>query len=335
MDIIVTADNPAPPGGVVTTLRAVDGMTLRVARWHPDGDALGTVLVCVGRAEFIEKYFETVGELLERRLAVVVFDWRGQGLSGRELDNSRKGHIDDFSLYERDLDAIAEQVLDPFCRRPWFALGHSMGAAILLAQARADRSPFERLALIGPLIDVYGLKFPRAARLLAETLDTIGFGGAYIPGGGNASALAKPFEGNRLTSDERRYRRNAAVVAAAPGLAIGDPTIGWLNAAFRLMSQFADPEYPRRILKPSLVFAAGDDRVVDPRTVEAFATRLKAGRHLVVPYARHEILMERDVFREQFWAAFDAYIPGSRDELSALATAQDWIERAREKKAIW
>jgi lysophospholipase len=101
------------------------------------------------------------------------------------------------------------------------------------------------------------------------------------------------------------------------------------------MSQFADPEYPRRILKPSLVFAAGDDRVVDPRTVEAFATRLKAGRHLVVPYARHEILMERDVFREQFWAAFDAYIPGSRDELSALATAQDWIERAREKKAIW
>jgi lysophospholipase len=219
MDIIVTADNPAPPGGVVTTLRAVDGMTLRVARWHPDGDALGTVLVCVGRAEFIEKYFETVGELLERRLAVVVFDWRGQGLSGRELDNSRKGHIDDFSLYERDLDAIAEQVLDPFCRRPWFALGHSMGAAILLAQARADRSPFERLALIGPLIDVYGLKFPRAARLLAETLDTIGFGGAYIPGGGNASALRgqspdvrraalPPQRGRRRGGPRSRHRRS-------------------------------------------------------------------------------------------------------------------------------
>ncbi len=335
MDLIVTPDNPVPPGGVTTTLRAVDGMRLRVSRWHPEADALGTVLICTGRAEFIEKYFETVGELLSRRLAVVVFDWRGQGLSGRELDNSRKGHIDDFSLYERDLDAIVEQALDPFCPRPWFSLGHSMGASVLLAQARAGRSPFERLALIAPLVDVHGLKFPRASRLLAETLDTIGFGGAYVPGGGGTSALTRPFEGNRLTSDEGRFRRNANIVAAAPSLAIGDPTIGWLNAAFRLMAQFADPEYPRRILTPALVFAAGDDRVVDARAVEMFSTRLKAGRHLVIPYARHEILMERDAFRQQFWSAFDAYIPGARDELSALVTAQDWVEKARRKRALW
>jgi lysophospholipase len=33
----------------------------------------------------------------------------------------------------------------------------------------------------------------------------------------------------------------------------------------------------------------------------------------VIPGARHEILMERDVIREEFWAAFDAFIPGSPD----------------------
>ena len=335
MDLIVTPDNPVPPGGVTTTLRALDGLRLRVTRWHPEGAALGTVLVCVGRAEFIEKYFETVGELLSRRLAVVVFDWRGQGLSGRELDNSRKGHIDDFSLYERDLDAVVEQALDPFCPGPWFALGHSMGASVLIAQARAGRSPFERLALIAPMIDIHGLKFPRATRVLAEGLDTIGFGGAFVPGGHGASALTRPFEGNRLTSDERRYRRNANIVAAAPALAIGAPTIGWLNAAFRLMAQFADPEYPRRVLTPALVFGAGDDRVVEPRAVEIFSTRLKAGRHLVIPHARHEILMERDAFRDLFWSAFDAFIPGARDELSALATGQGWVEQARRKRALW
>lgn len=335
MEIILTSDNPAPPGVVATALRAVDGVALRVARWHPAGETRGTVLVCAGRAEFIEKYFETVAELLARRLAVVVFDWRGQGLSGRELDNSRKGHIDDFSLYERDLDAVTEQALEPFCPRPWFALGHSMGAAILLEQARAGRSPFERLALIAPMIDIHGIRFPRAARMLAETLDTIGLGGAFIPGGGGKSALSGPFADNRLTSDPERFRRNANVVAAAPSLAIGDPTIGWINAAFRMMARFADPEYPRRVLTPALVFAAGDDRIVDARAVEKFSTRLKAGRHLVIPYSRHEILMERDVFRAQFWSAFDAYIPGARDELSALVTAQDWIDKARAKRAIW
>jgi lysophospholipase len=332
MRLIETPDNPAPSGAVATEIRAVDGMRLRVARWHPDGEAIGAVVVCAGRAEFIEKYFETIGELLARRFAVVAFDWRGQGWSGRELDNSFKGHIDDFSLYERDLDAVREQVLEPFCPRPWFGLGHSMGAAILLAQARHARSPFERLALIGPMIGIHGLRFPKASRALTETLDTIGLGGAFVPRGGAANALTLPFEGNPLTSDFARFRRNANIVAAAPTLAVGAPTIGWLNAAFRLMSGFEDPEYPRRILTPSIVFAAGGDRVVDGRAVERFSIRLKAGRYLPIPLARHEILMERDMFRQQFWSGFDAFIPGARDELAAIVAAQASIDKARRSR---
>ena len=39
--------------------------------------------------------------------------------------------------------------------------------------------------------------------------------------------------------------------------------------------------------------------------------RLRAGSHLVIPGARHEILMEQDRYREQFWAAFDAFVPGT------------------------
>ena len=92
------------------------------------------------------------------------------------------------------------------------------------------------------------------------------------------------------------------------GLAIGDPTIGWVNAAFRLMQSFAQPEFPRRILTPALVFAAGDDRVVDSATVERFAHRLKAGHLVVLPQARHEILMERDPLRAEWWAATDAFL---------------------------
>ena len=38
-----------------------------------------------GRAEFIEKYGETVGDLRARGFAVYALDWRGQGHSGRVL----------------------------------------------------------------------------------------------------------------------------------------------------------------------------------------------------------------------------------------------------------
>ena len=311
MRLILTAENPAPAGGVVTMVRAADGVTIRVARWHPAGDSLGTVVICTGRAEFIEKYFETVGELLERHLTVVVFDWRGQGLSGRELSNRRKGHLDDFSLYERDLDALAAQVLGPFCPRPWFALAHSMGGAILIAQSRAGRSPFARIVTTAPMIDLHGLRLPRLARLLAEALDAAGLGAAFIPGGNARATMSRAFDGNVLTSDPQRFKRFAELMAADPLAVIGDPTIGWINAAFRLMADFADGEYPRLVVTPMLVFSGGDDRVVDSRAVERFAQRLKAGRVIAIPNARHEILMERDSVRSQFWAAFDAFIPGS------------------------
>ena len=41
--------------------------------------------------------------------------------------------------------------------------------------------------------------------------------------------------------------------------------------------------------------------------IEDYATRLKLARSITIPYARHEILQERDDLRQQFWAAFDAF----------------------------
>ena len=51
--------------------------------------------------------------------------------------------------------------------------------------------------------------------------------------------------------------------------------------------------------------------IVSTAAIEQFAIRLRAGAHLVVPGARHEIMMEQDRFRAQFWAAFEAFVPGT------------------------
>ena len=91
----------------------------------------------------------------------------------------------------------------------------------------------------------------------------------------------------------------------------GSPTVTWLDAAFKAMNEFADPNYASRLRQPLLLVAAGQDRVVSTPAIGAFAVRLRAGSHLVIPGARHELLMEQDRYREQFWAAFDAFVPGS------------------------
>ena len=274
----------------------------------------GTVAIFGGRAEFIEKYFETIEQLLERGLCVAALDWRGQGGSERQLANPRKGHIDDFSLFERDLNAFVTEVLGPSCPQPWFGLAHSMGAAILLMIAHAGRCPFERLVLTSPMIRLANLRRPRFARGLAEVLDALGLGGAFAPGGRSTPVGLAPFENNPLTSDYARFQRMSGVLRADASVGLGYPTIGWVHAAFRLMSRFEDPDFPRAIMTPALVIASGADRVTDTRACERFSERLRAGRLIVVDGAEHEIMMERDLFRDQFWAAFDAFIPGIEGE---------------------
>ncbi|MDQ6866962.1 MAG: alpha/beta hydrolase [Pseudomonadota bacterium] len=309
MELCTILENPAPPGAVVSAIAARDNWNLRAARWSCGAACAGTIAILPGRAEFIEKYFEVIGELLSRNFDVAILDWRGQGLSDRLLNDPRKGHIGDFRAFERDLDALVEQVLEPFCRPPWFALGHSMGAAIALAKARADRSPFARMVLTAPMIDIYGRRFRRGMRVFAKALVLLGQGRRFVPGGSPKPYMSASFEGNLLTSDSSRHARAAAIIEAAPELAIGDPTIGWINAAFRFMRRFEDAAYPRRILTPVLILAAGADRVVDTAATEYLASRLKAGKCLTLAHARHEILMERDPLRELFWAAFDAFLP--------------------------
>jgi len=314
MPLVVTPENPAPPGAIVESPRAVDGLRLRAARWTPPGRARGTVAVFTGRTEFVEKYFETIADLLDRGFAVAVLDWRGQGGSARQLNNPRKGHIDDFSLYERDLKAFVAQVLAPSCPRPWFGLCHSMGAAIMLGVAHAGRCPFERLVLTSPMIAIANLRRPRMLMALAEALDAVGLGGAFAPGGGSALVGSGPFAGNPLTSDPVRFARMASVLAADPSVGLGWPTVGWIHAAFRWMLRFEDPDFPRAITVPALVIASGADQVTDTRAAERFSERLRAGRLIVVDGAAHEIMMERDLFREQFWAAFDAFVPGVENQ---------------------
>ena len=106
MALVSTLDNPIPAGAVEQDVYAADGVRLRAVRWAASQNDRGTVVVLGGRGEFVEKYFEVVADLLSRGFAVASMDWRGQGGSERPLRNARKGHVDDFSHFERDLDAL-------------------------------------------------------------------------------------------------------------------------------------------------------------------------------------------------------------------------------------
>ena len=116
---------------------------------------------------------------------------------------------------------------------------------------------------------------------------------------------------NRLTSDAVRYARTAAIIEAEPALAIGSPTVEWINSAFRVMTSLPSRPMPSRLRQPLLLVAAGQDRIVSTPAIGAIRDAAARRLALVIPGARHEMLMEQDRYREQFWAALDAFVPGS------------------------
>jgi lysophospholipase len=311
MKLVSIPANPVPDDVVAGAIKTPDGVELRFARWAPPPGRKGTVVVLQGRAEFIEKYFETVRDLRGRGFAVATFEWRGQGLSERALSDRHKGYVRNFSNYITDLEAVMEQVVLPDCPPPYFALAHSMGAAVALRASHDGSRWFERTVLSAPMIALPAGRLTRVAGPIARLMRMIGRGGAYVPSGDSAVTGSESFIGNVLTSDPVRYARNAAVLEQEPALGLGAPTVAWADVALRQMKQFADPAYSASIRQPILMVAAGRDDVVSTPAIEAFGQNLLAGRHLILAGAKHEILQEQDHYRGQFWAAFDAFVPGT------------------------
>lgn len=311
MKLVSIPANPLPDRATTGLVKTADGVALRFARWEPPPGRKGTVVVLQGRAEFIEKYFETVRDLRARGFAVATFDWRGQGLSERKLADRRKGHVRNFAEYATDLEAIMQQVVLPDCPPPIFALAHSMGGAVAIRVCHAGSRWFERVVLSAPMIALPPGRFTRVAAPLARILRLAGRGSSYVPTGGPPATGSENFIGNVLTSDPVRFARNAAVLEEEPDLGLGSPTVAWADAALRQMKRFAEPVYPGRIRQPILMVAAGHDEVVHTPATEQFGLQLLAGRHLILAGARHEILQEQDHYRGQFWAAFDAFVPGT------------------------
>lgn len=302
-------ENPTPVGAAAGFVRGPDGVRSRYAIFKAEGpERRGTVVLLQGRNETIEKYFETVRDLRRRGFGVALLDLRGQGGSDRMLKDPQRGHVDDFRSYVQDLEIFFDEVVLPDCRAPFHLVGHSTGSLVALLAAPALVNRIQRMVLVAPLLEFGETRISTAAiGRFAGFLYALGFGTTYL-GSGRRSPEPGAFETNVLTSDAARHARNAALFRARPGLFLGGPTVAWVRAACIAARTVADPDYAATIRTPTLLIAAGRDTVVSTPAVEGYAGLLRSGSSLTIDGARHEILQEADRYREQFWAAFDAFV---------------------------
>jgi lysophospholipase len=306
--------NPIPDGASVGVFATPDGVNLRYATFLKSrGRSKGTVIILNGRNECIEKYFETTQELNKNGFGVATFDWRGQGGSDRLINDPHKGYVRDFQDYVTDLEQFFADIVLPDCKGPYFILAHSTGALIALLAAPSLLNRVKRMVFSAPLLELAEKAIrPKSIKYLSAALRYAGLGGRYMVGSSKPRET-QPFIGNKLTSDPDRYRRNASLYEQHPLLGLGGPTITWVNAACRAMETVAEPAFQASIQIPVLIVAAGNDQVVSTPAIESYIQGLRSGALLTIDGAKHEIMQERDALRDQFMAAFFAFVPGSVD----------------------
>lgn len=284
-----------------------DGWRLRSMVWPALPDARGSILFIGGRGDFIEKYAESYWHWRDHGFALAVFDWRGQGLSGRLGDTPDKGHSTGFDVLVADL---GEQVtwfrerLPP----PYFAVAHSMGGHLLLRHLSASPGSINRAVLLSPLFGLVAAPVgPWLARIIAAVQVSRGKAGDYAPGAGPAQA-GNAVRGRRLSSDPDRVTDEAYWIEQNPALRIGGVTNGWVAAAFASIDTLAAPGVLEAVTTPLLILAAANDRLVDGAAAARLAKRLPHARVAVIAGAAHELLRETDAIRDPVLARIDEFL---------------------------
>ncbi len=293
-------ENPRPSGAEVIWFRGGKGRQLRacICPALSSSGARGTVIVCPGRTEFIEKYFEVARDLQARGFAVLILDWPGQGLSERLLADNQKGHIDNFQTF---MDALARGLdqLSDRLPRPYVSLAHSMGGAIALAAILENKVEVKAAAFCAPM---WGIRSPFAGmRYIVWAMRAMGLSKRYAQKPG----VPERFETNVVTHDRKRWDIHEALVTSRPSIGLGPVTWGWLGAALTVMRTFVNSEKLKVLSIPVFIATAEKERLVDNARQTAIAEQIPDVEHILVEGAYHEILMETDDLREQFWQGFD------------------------------
>jgi alpha-beta hydrolase superfamily lysophospholipase len=256
------------------TLATRDGLDLVVESWPPAAPeprpGARRVLVVHGYGEHHGRYGNLAEALTAAGHEVHLFDLRGHGES-----EGRRGHVDDFAEYRRDVVRVADRVA-PQADGPLDLMAHSLGGLIALDTAIHHPQRFASLTLSDPFL-APTTPLPVYARRLAR------FAARFFPD--------KTFS-SRIDPDG--LSRDPEVVRAylADPMRVERVTGNWLLEVLAAQERVA--ERAGEVRTPTLLLLGGDDPIASVERSKEVYGRLGSDEKRLVVFDgfRHEILNE-------------------------------------------
>lgn len=274
-------------------------------------DNPSAIVVCLpGLSEFTEKYYETARDMLARGYGFFCIDWAYQGRSTHMDAYPQRRHSDGFETDLDDLSYWIDKIIRPKSASvPLLLLAHSMGGNLALRFLSDNPRTFAAAAITSPLLGIYNFTVYLKAFACIVRPFRKWIGAHYVPGGKDWHETMRKSDGTDIfSSDPVRDTVHNIWCKHDQALQVGSPTFEWVLNALGSCARLLAKGTIERIKTPTLIALAGDDKIVDNRFIHLAAARLPKGKLLELDGANHEILMERDIWRNAFLGAFDKFL---------------------------
>lgn len=258
------------------------------------------LVILPGRSEAIEKYAEIVYDLDNGKLAgefqYFLMDHRGQGSSGRMLEDTQKGHVDSFNNYVLDLKKFMDTIVKDRNCSETSLLAHSLGAGISTKFMQKYPEYFDRAALTSPMLKIQTAPYRyEVARAIVVASVIAGQGKKYGPGQKGFDP-ARNFEANAFTTSPARYEMAMDIFDLFPKTQLGGVTNQWLNeimhATVAIRAHYNDIKIPLKVFHAGIELYSDKDEMIRLCDMAPHCTRT------YLETSKHEVLMDRDVNRD-------------------------------------
>lgn len=294
-----------------------DGKKIRYGFVKAKEPSRGTIVMTTGYADFIESYFETMHDMLDRGFDVWIMDWPGQGGSERyDAKNPKLPDPNGFFDNIRDLHKFRTQIVRHDPEKPIFLNSHSMGGHIGFHILHKFPGDFDFAVLAAPLANFeMSIVRRRLYEVFLQVASGVGYADRQIP-----SRRRRVVE--RIKEDREQYvgaepirmrihkiwAEAARNDPARQDLRIGDPTLGWSYTSMKAVRLLNEPYCLQSITTPVLVLIAENDRLVHNESTLKTVKQIPGATIAIIKDASHALWTEREKIRKNLLENFDSYV---------------------------
>jgi lysophospholipase len=250
----------------------------------PQARHRGTAFLLHGYFDHVGLYGHLIRHCLELGLSVVIFDQPGHGLS-----SGVPASIDSFARYVSGLDTCLQLADAQQLAKPWYMIGQSTGAAVLMDALQQQTVPLlydaRRFILLAPLLrprhwPVTRLQFAVLRHFLSST--------------------------RRVFVDNSHDREFLEFLKNHDALQCQVIPIDWIQAMIDYQRRF----YRAPIGRESLhVIQGTDDGTVDWQfNLDQIVAKFPESRTYMVAGARHHLVNESEYYRERIFGLISEMI---------------------------